>query len=327
MPDRLPPRPPADLSRVKTIDIATRQSKVRPELLARVPEPGVGLAGFLETLPDILKAADLRAVVEALAGAVRRRRAVVWMMGAHPIKCGLSPLLCEMIRRGWITTLCLNGAGAIHDFEIANFGHTSEDVEAGLADGTFGMARETAEGIFAAMRAGLEGSGLGAGAAIGQAIARSGAPHRGLSLLAACAETSTPATVHIAVGTDIIHQQPSADGALMGEASFRDFQLLAGQLADLDDGGVVVNLGSAVLLPEVFLKALTVARNLGHRVENFTAVNFDMIQHYRANMNVVSRPTRTGGGRGYSLTGHHEIMIPLVFAALQDALASADREP
>ncbi len=317
----MPPkrRQPANLSRVKTLSIRNRQSKVNPDLLARVPEPGCSVADWLDTLPHILKASDFRAVIAAMADAVRRDRAIVWMMGAHPIKCGLSPLLNEMIRRGWISTLSLNGAGAIHDFELAKFGHTSEDVEAGLADGTFGMVRETGRGIFQAMRAG-EGDKLGAGEAVGRAIANSRAPYKQHSLLATCWECQTPATLHIAVGTDIIHQQPHADGALMGELSMRDFKLLAGQLPNLNDGGVVVNLGSAVLLPEVFLKALTVARNLGAKVENFTAVNFDMIQHYRANMNVVSRPTRTGKGRGFSFTGHHEIMIPLLFAALQEEL-------
>jgi hypothetical protein len=317
MPRRLKP---ANLKKVKTISIGTRTSKVEPGLLAKVPEPGVTLGGWFETLPAILKARDLRGVIGALATAVRNDRAVVWMMGAHPIKCGLSPLLAEMIRRGWITTLCLNGAGVIHDFELATFGHTSEDVEAGLADGTFGMVRETGRGIFSALEKGVA-EGHGAGESVGRAVLRSRAAHKELSLLATCAHTNTPATVHIAVGTDIIHQQPWADGAVMGEASMRDFKLLAGQLPNLDGGGVVVNLGSAVLLPEVFLKALTVARNLGHRVDGFSAVNFDMIQHYRPLMNVVGRPTRTGHGHGYTLTGHHEIMIPLLFAGLQEELA------
>ncbi len=314
-------RRPADLERVRTLSISSRTSKVRPDLLASVPEPGIALAGFLDTLPRILKAADFQAVVEALATAVESGRGIVWMMGAHPIKCGLSPLIAEMIRRGWITTLSLNGAGAIHDFELASFGHTSEDVETGLADGSFGMVAETGKGIFKAMRGGIE-SGIGAGEAIGKAVLASTAPHKDLSLLSVCAEHDVPATVHIAIGTDIIHQQPSADGALMGEMSMRDFKLLAGQVPELHGGGVVVNLGSAVLMPEVFLKVLTVARNLGNPVENFTAVNFDMIQHYRPNINVVQRPTRTGGGRGYSLTGHHELMIPLLFAALQERLAA-----
>lgn len=314
----MPRRPAADASRVRTISIGGRSSKVRPELLARVPRADASVAEFLGALPRILKAGDLLAIADAIAGAVRGGRAIVWMMGAHPIKCGLSPLLVEMVRRGWITTLAMNGAGAIHDYELASFGHTSEDVEAGLADGSFGMVRETAEGIFGAWRAAGD---LGAGEALGRAIAESNAPHGDLSLLAACWRAGVPACVHIAMGSDIIHQQPGADGALMGELSMRDFRLLAGQLPDLDKGGVVVNFGSAVVLPEVFLKALTVARNLGASIEDFAAANFDMIQHYRPNMNVVGRPTRTGGGRGFSITGHHEIMGPLLFAAIEAALA------
>ena len=314
-------RPPADLSKVQTVSIHQRESKVSPELLAKVPQVGCSVTDWVATLPAILKARDFLSAVEALAVAVEKGRGIIWMMGAHPIKCGLSPLLVEMIHRGWITTLCLNGAGAIHDFEIARFGHTSEDVESGLADGSFGMVRETAEEIFGAWRRGKD-QGYGAGRALGEALLTANPAHGELSLLAACARKGIPATVHIAVGTDIIHQQPTADGPLMGEMSFRDFTLLAGQVPELHQGGVIMNLGSAVLLPEVFLKALTVARNLGHRVEEFTALNFDMIQHYRANTNVVSRPTRTGGGKGYSITGHHELMIPLLFAALQERLAA-----
>lgn len=314
-------RQPANLKKVRTVSIANRSSKVQPELLGSVPECGCTMTEFFRSLPKILKSKDLLDVAKAIAEAQKRRRAVIWMMGAHPIKVGLSPLIVEMITRGWISTICLNGAGIIHDYELAHFGQTSEDVEAGLADGTFGMVRETGQGIFAAFKSG-GAEGLGAGESVGRSIAESEAPNRHLSIPAACWRAGIPCTVHIAVGTDIIHQQPYADGALMGELSMRDFRLLAGQLEDLNDGGVVVNLGSAVLLPEVFLKALTVSRNLGHTVEAFSAVNFDMIQHYRANTNVVSRPTRTGQGRGYSLTGHHEIMIPLLFAAIQEHLES-----
>lgn len=313
------PRPPANLKKVRTISIKGRTSKVERSLLATIPTPGCSFSEWFTTLPAILKARDLYAVVLALADAIENNRAVVWMMGAHPIKCGLSPLLAEMLRRGWISTLALNGAGAIHDYEIACFGHTSEDVEAGLADGTFGMVRETATGIYSALKK-HDSAKQGFGAAVGEAILRTRGAEKELSLLATAREHKRVATVHVALGTDIIHQHPQADGALIGEASMMDFRLLAGQLADLGDGGVVVNLGSAVLLPEVFLKALTVARNLGNPVRNFTAVNFDMIQHYRSNTNVVARPTKTGG-KGYSLTGHHELMMPLLFAALQEELA------
>lgn len=313
------PRKAANLRKVKRISIAGRTSKVEPALLARVPEPGITLKDWMSTLPSILKAEDFRKVVRATAAAIRGDRAVVWMMGAHPIKCGLTPLLATMLERGWISTLCLNGAGAIHDFELASFGHTSEDVEKGLADGSFGMVRETAQGICRGLGA-HDAATIGFGAALGEAILQNKKAQHAHSLLATARRFQRPATVHVAFGTDIIHQHPEADGALLGAATMADFRLLAGQLPDLADGGVVVNLGSAVLLPEVFLKALTVARNLGHPTRNFMAVNFDMIQHYRPNTNVVGRPTRTGG-QGFTFTGHHEIMIPLFFAALQEELA------
>ncbi len=312
------PRPPANLENVRTISIEGRASKVDESLLASVPAPGTSLKAWLDTLPRILKAGDLRRVVEALANAVRGERAIVLMMGAHPIKCGLSPLIGEMLRRGWVTTLCLNGAGIIHDFELSTFGQTSEDVEAGLRDGSFGMVAETAEGIYGAMRE-YNAAERGIGAAVGEGISRREDSRSELSILASAWEAGRPATVHVAMGTDIIHQHPGVDGALIGAASMADFRLLAGQLPGLGEGGVVINLGSAVILPEVFLKALTVARNLGDPVRNFTAVNFDMIQHYRSNVNVVGRPTTTGG-QGFSITGHHEIMFPLLFAALQEEL-------
>jgi len=313
---------PADLSKVKTVSIGNRQSKVSPELLAKVPSPGASFSDFLDCLPDNLKAQDLKKIIDTFADAISKKRGIVWMMGAHPIKCGLSPLLIEMISRGWISTLSFNGAGAIHDFELSQFGHTSEDVEKGLADGTFGMVRETGEGIFNAWKK-SESSALGAGLSLGKYIEESDSPHKDISLCAACYRNNVPVTVHIGIGTDIIHQHPQADGALMGEMSMRDFKLLAGQLKNLNDGGVVMNQGSAVLMPEVFLKALTVARNLGDQVEDFTAVNFDMIQHYRSNTNVVQRPTKTGGGKGFSITGHHEILLPILFTGIQEKLGGS----
>ena len=312
------PRPAVNLRKVKRISIAGRASKVERGLLATVPPVGGSFAAWVATLPAILKAKDFAEVVKALAAAVRANRAVVLLMGAHPIKCGLTPLINEMLKRGWLSSVSLNGAGAIHDFEMASFGHTSEDVEVGLADGTFGMVKETAQGIFAAMKK-YDAPRVGMGAALGEAILKAKGANADFSILATAHKMKRPATVHVAIGTDIIHQHPEADGALIGEACMTDFRLLAGQLPDLGDGGVVINLGSAVVLPEVFLKALTVARNLGSPVRNFTAVNFDMIQHYRANTNVVGRPTRTGG-KGYSITGHHELMFPLLFAALQEEL-------
>ncbi len=312
-------RNPVDLKSVKTISIKGRESKVHDSLLSKVPEKGGSLADWFGTLPDILKARDLSRIVSHLSEAIEKEKAIILMMGAHPIKCGLSPLICEMINRGWISTLSMNGAGAIHDFEISTFGHTSEDVEKGLADGTFGMVRETAEGIYGALNK-YNGLEQGFGAAVGEAISAGDGKDKHLSLLSTAFKKDCPATIHVAVGTDIIHQHPQADGELLGGASMTDFRILAGQLPDLDNGGVVINLGSAVLLPEVFLKALTVARNLGDEIKNFTAVNFDMIQHYRSNTNVVARPTKTGGN-GYSITGHHELMFPLLFALLQEAVS------
>jgi hypothetical protein len=301
---------PADLSRVKTVPIRRRRSKVNEELLAKVPRPGQSLAAFLDSLPDILKARDLREVGALIAKAHARGRGVVWMMGAHPIKCGLSPLIIDLIERGVITAVATNGAGAIHDSEMALFGQTSEDVVEGLADGSFGMARETGEFTNAALTRG-HAEGIGAGEAIAKALGREKAPHLALSILAAAHRAGIPATVHIAIGTDITHQQPSADGAALGATSHHDFRLLCTAVERLARGGVVLNVGSTVILPEVFLKALTVARNLGKKVQGFTAANFDMIQHYRPNTNVVERPTQLGGRR-YSFTGHHELMIPLL---------------
>lgn len=283
-------------------------------MLARPVKPSPGMARFLDSLPDILKARDLRSLAADIVRARRRGRPVILMMGAHPIKCGLGPVLIDLMERGLITCLSLNGAGAIHDFEMAMWGRTSEDVARGLEDGIFGMARETADLINGAVIQG-DAQDLGFGESLGLMLSEERAPHRKLSLLAACRRLGIPATVHIAVGTDIVHQHPSFDGAAAGRASHRDFRILAHQVSKLS-GGVVINLGSTVILPEVFLKALTVARNLGGRAKSFTAANFDMVQHYRPNVNVVQRPT-AGGGRGYSFTGHHEIMVPLLAAAVK----------
>jgi hypothetical protein len=239
------------------------------------------------------------------------------MMGAHPIKCGLNPVLVDAMRRGIIAAVAFNGAGAIHDFETAYQGETSEDVQRGLDDGSFGMVDETSRLMNAALAAGVE-TGLGAGEALGQTIIAANFPKRDLSILATGAELGIPVTVHIAVGTDIIHQHPSANGAVLGETSYRDFQRFASVVAKLE-GGVVLNIGSAVIMPEVFLKALTIARNLGNTVETFTAATFDMIRQYRPSENVVRRPTHLGG-QGFYIVGHHEIMIPLLFAAVTELL-------
>lgn len=307
-----------DFSKVQTYSVRERQSKVDPSQLARLPDVHAPLEQFFCALPRILKARDLLELAETIVRAAENQRAVVWMMGAHVIKCGLSPIVIRLMEQGIVSAVAMNGAGAIHDYELTCFGHTSEDVEKGLRDGSFGMARETGEGLNDMINEGAR-RGYGLGYAVGRGITERRVAHEELSILAAAVRNRVPVTVHVALGTDIIHQHPSADGAAIGKTSYRDFQTLAGELVDLDRGGVAINCGSAVILPEVFLKALTVARNLGHPVRDFTAANFDMIQHYRPNANVLARPTAEGG-KAYSFTGHHEIMIPLLYAAIQRIL-------
>jgi len=302
----------ADLGRVRTVPVATRRNKVEPSLLATPPAGDRSFRAFLDSLPDVLAARDLRAVVAGVARAARDRRGVVLLLGGHVIKVGLGPLIGAWLRRGIVTHVALNGAAAIHDYELAAFGGTSEDVESGLGDGTFGMAEETGAEMNTAIAAAAE-DGAGMGEGLARALARRPElPGRECSVLLAALEADVPLTVHAAIGAEIIHQHPSADGAALGETSHRDFRRLAGSLPMLDHGGAVLNLGSAVLLPEVFLKALTIARNLHTGVPtHFLAADFDMQRHYRPRLNVVQRPTRAGG-EGYLLTGHHELMIPLL---------------
>jgi len=309
--------PPLDFSRVRTFPVADRSNKVAVESFARPHVAGSGLDAFLKSLPAFLAVQDLRAIVAAVVAAVRAGRPVVLMMGAHPIKVGLNPVLIDAMRRGLVSAVAFNGAAAVHDFELCFQGETSEDVQRGLNDGSFGMAEETGRLMNEALRAGAT-LGLGAGAALGRAMENF--PNRPLSLLATGAELGLPVTVHIAVGTDIIHQHPSCDGAALGATSYADFQQFASVCAQLE-GGVVLNVGSAVIMPEVFLKALTVARNLGHAVEKFTTATLDMTRHYRPSENVQRRPTALGG-KGYYLIGHHEINVPLLFAAVTEALQS-----
>jgi len=301
----------ADFSRLKTVPIAQRSNRVDPTLLAHPPGSDYSFAAFWSALPDILAARDLRAVVEQVAGAAGRR-AVVAMLGGHVIKVGLGPLLVELLRRRVLTHVAMNGSAAIHDFELAAYGGTSEDVAAGLADGSFGMAEETGRDMNAAIAVGAREQ-RGMGEAIARALRqRAALPGRAASVLNACEELGVPVTVHAAVGADIIHQHPTSDGAALGATSHRDFKRLAAALPDLHGGGVVLNLGSAVVMPEVFLKALTVARNLhAGRPTDFTACDCDMQRHYRPRVNVVERPTQAGG-RGIMLTGHHEILVPLL---------------
>lgn len=309
--------PPLDFSKIRTIPVASRAHKVQHAALARPWQRGGSLQQFLDGLPRILVGNEFRAVVEATVHAVRAQRPVVVMMGGHVVKCGLNPVLIDLMKRGVIHALATNGAGAIHDFELAMAGETSEDVQSGLDDGTFGMIEETGREMNEALAAGTA-RGWGAGRSFGEWIRARSFPQADLSLMAHAARLNVPFTVHIAIGTDIIHQHPRANGAVLGEATYRDFQQFAAVVAQLE-GGVILNIGSAVVLPEVFLKALTIARNLGHRVEQFTAVTFDMIHHYRPAQNVVRRPTHKGG-RGLYLIGHHELLVPLWAAAVIEQL-------
>ncbi len=309
--------PPLDFSRIRTYALRERPNKVAAEAFAHVHKAGSTFAAFFDNLPHILAGQDLRNIVQDIVNATRNGRPVLLMMGAHPIKCGLNPLITEMMRRGIISAVAFNGAGAIHDFETAYQGETSEDVQKGLDDGTFGMVDETSRFMNTALERGVI-LGLGAGEILGQTIRDSGFPKREDSILCTGVEMNAPVTVHIALGTDIIHQHPTANGAVLGETSYRDFQRFSAVVAQLQ-GGVVLNVGSAVIMPEVFLKALTIARNLGNEVTHFTTATFDMIRQYRPTENVMRRPTHLGG-KGYYLTGHHEIMIPLLFAAVTEKL-------
>ncbi|HVX88216.1 MAG TPA: hypothetical protein VG940_04755 [Gemmatimonadales bacterium] len=302
----------ADLSRIRTIPISGRRNKVDPALLAAPPGADRSFSAFLAALPDQLAARDLRTVIAHLGAAKRRGKGVVLLLGGHVIKVGLGPLINALLDSGLIAHVAMNGAAAIHDFELAAYGGTSEDVEAGLGDGTFGMAEETGRDMNAAILA-AHRAGQGLGEGLGRELAsRTTLPGRDASILLRAHERQVPLTVHVAIGADIIHQHPAADGEALGATTFRDFKRLAGSLPALDDGGAVLNLGSAVVLPEVFLKALTIARNLdAGRPRDFLAADFDMIKQYRPRMNVVSRPTKAGG-TGVMITGHHEVMVPLL---------------
>jgi hypothetical protein len=287
---------------------------------AHPPGEDRSFRAFLDSLPDVLVARDFRAVIDALATAAQRKRGVVVMLGGHVVKTGLAPLLIDLMRRGVITHLAMNGSAAIHDYEVARFGATSEDVAAGLRDGTFGMADETGREMNQAFVNGMRNS-QGMGESLGRALdAQPKLSNPELSLLLNAFRLGVPATVHAALGAEIIHQHPEANGAAIGDTSHRDFRRLAASLSQIDDGGVVLNLGSAVIMPEVFLKALTIARNLdAGKPRNFVTVDLDMQRHYRPRMNVVQRPTLEGG-KGYEITGHHEVMVPLLVWGLLDRL-------
>jgi len=288
---------------------------------AHPPRDDHSFHAFLDALPDVLVARDFRAVVNAVVAAAMREKGVVAMLGGHVVKTGLAPLLVDLMRRRVITHVAMNGSAAIHDYEIARFGATSEDVAAGLRDGTFGMADETGREMNDAFVAGMEAE-RGMGESLGLALdARTDLANPELSVLLSAYRLGVPATVHAALGAEIIHQHPAANGAAIGDTSHRDFRRLAASLMDVDDGGVVLNLGSAVIMPEVFLKALTIARNLNEgRPQNFVSVDLDMQRHYRPRVNVVQRPTLQSG-KGYEITGHHEIMVPLLVWAVIDKLS------
>jgi len=303
---------PLSFQGLKTIPIQARGGKIRIEHFGKPYASGGDISAWLDSLPHILAADSLRSVIDALANARARKKMIIWGLGGHVIKCGLAPILIDLMRRGYVTAFALNGAAAIHDFEIAIAGHTSEDVEAVLPDGSFGAAEETGREFNAALKC-----ETGFGEALGRHLDEIADPRfAAYSLLYEAHRSSTPVTVHVAIGTDTPHTHPSANGEALGRATHHDFRLLCSLVKDIHDGGVYLNVGSAVVLPEVFLKAVSVVRNLGHPLADFTTVNFDFLQHYRPKLNVVERPHARAGGHGYSITGHHEIMIPLLAAAL-----------
>ena len=312
---------PLEFDDVSTYPIGGRTSKVHVGLFAKPSSADDSVRDFIEKLPGILGAERLRNLIAAIRSARTSEKAVIWGMGGHVIKCGLGPTMVELMRDGFVSGIAMNGAAAIHDFEIAFEGSTSEEVENELGSGRFGMARETGEYINVAINRGAT-DGIGIGESIGRFIVESGRDipfkHRDASVLAEAYSRSIPVTVHLAIGTDITHIHPSASGEKLGEGTMRDFKLLCELTKGLDGGGVYVNVGSAVILPEVFLKAVSVVRNLGGSLTGFTTANLDFIQHYRPTQNVLKRPTQ-GGGQAIALTGHHEIMLPLIAAALKQS--------
>lgn len=305
---------PMDLSGLKTISLQDRGGKVRQSDFAQVYRVGSGVMGLIDSLPHILAGDSFRAVVDAIANARNHSKPILWGLGGHVIKCGMAPVLIDLMHRGFATGFAMNGSASIHDFEIALCGSTSEDVEAVLPDGRFGSAEETGREWNAAIST---NPGNGAGAALCSAADRLARDeHRQASLLTQAWAAKTPLTVHVAIGTDTPHAHPACNPEALGAATHLDFRLFCTMVSELNQGGVYINAGSAVVMPEVFLKAVSTVRNLGHELRDFTTVNLDFLQHYRPQVNVVERPHAQSGGRGYSLIGHHEIMIPLLAAAL-----------
>ncbi|MFH1009806.1 MAG: hypothetical protein V1784_01050 [bacterium] len=310
-----------DLSGVTTYPMEKRTSKVERDRFSKSPGEVASFRAFWNSLPDFLAAAELRQFVGHVLAA-RGKQPIIWMMGAHPLKVGLSPLLIHLAENGFISILSSHGAFAVHDVEIALFGCTSEDVGDAMKDGRFGMTRETGE-FFVRVSQNMASKDIGLGEALGEELVRQKAPYAKDSLLVRCLEMNIPLTIHVAIGTDIFFEHPGLDAATLGRLSYYDFRIFAQKVAELRQGGIVMDIGSAVVMPEVFLKALSVARNLGYPCHGFYTANFDMIQHYRPWMNVVRRPTLTGG-KGYQFVGHHEIMIPLLAAALQASQTNSD---
>jgi len=315
---------PLDFGGIVTYPLESRKSKVQIEMFGKAMDGSENVLGFISKLPHILAGESLRKLLRAILYARASSKPIIWGIGGHVIKVGLGPVLNDLMQSGFATGIAMNGSAAIHDFEVALCGTTSEEVEEQIGAGRFGMARETGEYMNAALDA-AAGAGIGAGEALGRFIAdgpenRILFGHRSASVLAAAYAGKVPVTVHVAIGTDIIHAHPQASGRAMGEATYYDFRLFCSMARELDGGGVYLNVGSAVILPEVFLKAISVVRNLGHRLEEFTTANLDFIQHYRPTQNVLKRPTQNSG-QTVALTGHHEIMIPLIAAALKGSIA------
>jgi hypothetical protein len=308
---------PIDLSGVKTYPLSQRKSKVSTDAFAETWQKGYSFKDFLNGLPDILAGKHLKTVISSTAKAFKENKTIVFAMGAHVIKVGLNPIVIDLMERGIITAVAMNGAGIIHDLELAMAGQTSEDVSASIGDGTFGMAHETGAFLCDAIRrAGKTSKGLGE--SIGAAMIEKKLPFLEHSILATGCRLGIPVTVHVAFGTDIIHMHPGFDAKATGETTHLDFRTFASVVSTLEKG-VYFNVGSAVILPEVFLKAVTLARNLGHRLNDFTTVNMDFIRQYRPMTNVVNRPT-ADGGQGFHLTGHHEIMLPLIAAGIIETI-------
>jgi hypothetical protein len=317
------PRMTLPLDRLKTYALADRPNLVSQGQFARpVPPPPGAVKALLESMPDLLGARALRRLAAAMVAARAAKAPILFGVGAHVLKVGLSPLLIDLLERGFVQGVAMNGAGAIHDAELALIGATSEDVGSALADGSFGMARDTAEFLNGAIARGAK-EGLGFGESVARAIDAANAKHRELSLLWSCWKRGVPATVHVTLGADIVHMHPSADGAAIGAASLRDFRRFGEVVATLQ-GGVYANVGSAVTLPEVFLKALAIARNLGFQVDRFTTANLDQLPHYRPRVNVLDRPA---GGESYDLRGQHEILLPLLRWLLIDPPQDAGDAP